>query len=70
MTFHEWWVLEFGRPPLAEERDIFARCKSAFNAGHNKESLTFKEKGEQLAESNDDIIFFFDGSAFLKRFEE
>ena len=57
MMFDEWWVLEFGRPPLPDEGELVQRCLSAFNAGKVYES-SFSEKREQLAEINEEAVLF------------
>lgn len=59
MTFNEWWVSEFGRPPLPGENKLLEHCLSAFNAaaGDSGEA-SFEEKREQLAEINEEITLF------------
>jgi len=57
MKFEEWWVLEFGMPPLPGEGELFKHCLSAFNAGNAPEP-SFSEKREQLEEINEEAVLF------------
>ncbi len=56
MTFDQWWISEFGRPPLPGEAELVKHCLSAFQGARS--SLEFEEKRQQLEESNEDIILF------------
>lgn len=59
MTFDQWWVTRFGRPPLPKDRETLEACLDAFRAGKGeRRSLTIEEKKEQLIEMGEDLILF------------
>ena len=59
MTFEQWWVERFGRPPLAEDRERFEDCLDAFKAGGGEvEPLKIEEKKDQLQEMAEECILY------------
>ena len=50
MSFYEWWVEEFGHPPLPEEADVYAWCRKAYEQGWEDAKLL-----EQSESGNDSV---------------
>lgn len=59
MTFDQWWVGRFGRPPLPEEISTLEACKSAFDAGvRSGPEVKAEEKRAQLQEAVEECVLF------------
>lgn len=59
MTFEQWWVGEFGHPPLPEEIKMFEMCQKAWAVSKREvERRPIEEKKEQLQEMTEECILF------------
>jgi len=59
MTFEQWWVEEFGHPPLPEEIEMFQACRKAWDESRREAApLSIEKKREQLTEMLEDCILF------------
>ncbi len=54
LSFYEWWVEEFGHPPLPKEADVYEACRKAYDQGWK--DAKNEKKYETESKAGDDPV--------------